>query len=316
METKSCELAIKQVSEGKVVATLARLGVRDRDGDVLRKGLVRGHQLVAIKPQHKWDHVNLGVADVYENGDTMEAAMEFNLAIPSAKDWFEAIRFSHDRGHRQQYSFGFEPREQERGTHDDGKEARFLKYIELAECSPVLIGASIGSQTLSVKEKESESMTDDAAEKPAGDPPEEKTVDVEPDEIEDYTKYPEDRRPPLPVLVKWLRLYRYHIPFLRDIRKKDGKEISEETIAEFSEVVQEAVEVASLLNIKVMTSHLMPNIEEEQRQKEWYHSRLQELSAEVNAETQHQLQALQTEAAALAHKARERSARMRELFGS
>ena len=73
MEYKAYELGIKQVGEGKVMATLAKLGVRDRDGDVLRKGLVGGHQLVAIKPQHKWDHVNLGVADVYEKGDTMEA---------------------------------------------------------------------------------------------------------------------------------------------------------------------------------------------------------------------------------------------------
>ena len=151
MEYKAYELGIKQVGEGKVMATLAKLGVRDRDGDVLRKGLVGGHQIVAIKPQHKWDHVNLGVADVYENGDSMEAAMEFNMAISSAKDWWEAIRFSHEKGHRTQYSFGFEVTEQEHGQHSDGKAARFLKRIAIAECSPVLIGASVGSQTLSVK---------------------------------------------------------------------------------------------------------------------------------------------------------------------
>jgi hypothetical protein len=152
METKSCELSIKKVSEGKVVATLARIGVRDRDGDVLRKGLLAGHQLVAIKPQHKWDHVNLGVADVYETNDgTMEAAMEFNMAIPSAKDWFESIRFSYEKGHRQQYSFGFETVDFEHGPHEDGKSARFLKQIAMAEVSPVLIGASVGSQTLVVK---------------------------------------------------------------------------------------------------------------------------------------------------------------------
>lgn len=157
MEYKAYELGIKQVGEGKVMATLAKLGVRDRDGDVLRKGLVGGHQIVAIKPQHKWDHVNLGVADVYENGDTMEAAMEFNMNIQSAKDWWEAIRFSHEKRHRTQYSFGFEPTDQEHGQHSDGKSARFLNYITLAECSPVLIGASMGSQTLSVKELADES---------------------------------------------------------------------------------------------------------------------------------------------------------------
>lgn len=152
METKSGELSIKQVHEGKVIATLAQLGVRDRDGDVLKNGLLKGRQTVAIKPQHKWDHVNLGVAEVYEtNQGTIEAEMEFNMAIPSAKDWFEAIRFSHERHHRQQYSFGFEVTDFERGDHD-GKSVRFLKHIALAEVSPVLLGASVGSQTLLVKE--------------------------------------------------------------------------------------------------------------------------------------------------------------------
>jgi hypothetical protein len=151
METKACELAVKHASEGKVVATLARLGVRDRDGDILRKGLVGTGQLVAIKPQHKWDHVDLGVAKVYETAhDTLEADMEFNLAIPAAKDWFEAIKFSHARGRRQQYSFGFEVMEFERGMLD-GKSIRYLNRIELAEASPVLIGASVGSETLRVK---------------------------------------------------------------------------------------------------------------------------------------------------------------------
>jgi hypothetical protein len=151
METKSGDLAVKQVSEGKVVATLARLGVRDRDGDVLVPGLLKGGQLVAIKPQHKWDHVDLGVAHVYEtNQGTLEAAMEFNMAISSARDWYEAIKFSHEKKRRQQYSFGFEIEDKSFGEHE-GKESRFLKRMECAEVSPVLIGASVGSETLLVK---------------------------------------------------------------------------------------------------------------------------------------------------------------------
>jgi hypothetical protein len=152
VETKSGVLDIKQVYEGKVVATLARLGVRDRDGDVLKTGLLSGRQIVAIKPQHKWDHVNLGVAEVYETaGQTLEALMEFNLAIPSARDWFESIRFSHEKHHRQEYSFGFQVSDFEHATHSDGKSARFLNAIRMAEVSPVVIGASVGSQTLAIK---------------------------------------------------------------------------------------------------------------------------------------------------------------------
>jgi hypothetical protein len=63
METKTGVMTIKQIHEGKVLATLAEIGVKDRDDDVLVKGLTGGRQIAAIKPQHKWDHVNLGVAD-------------------------------------------------------------------------------------------------------------------------------------------------------------------------------------------------------------------------------------------------------------
>lgn len=138
----------------------------------------------------------------------------------------------------------------------------------------------------------------------------------QPPEAEDYTQYPEDRRPPLPVLTKWLRLYRYHLPFLRDIRKRDGKEISPETIAEFTDVVHEVNEVATLLNIKVMTSRLMPNVEEEAARQQWYDSRFRELTTQVNAEADEKLKALQSEAMELERRTRARSAAMRGMFQS
>jgi hypothetical protein len=136
------------------------------------------------------------------------------------------------------------------------------------------------------------------------------------DDIEDYTKYPEDRRPPLPVMIKWLRLYRYHIPFLRDIRKKDGKEITPETIKEISDLINELVEVGNLLNIKVMTSRLMPDLEEEARQKEHYNARLKELSADAEAEHARKLGQLQAKALELEGKMRERERVMRSMFAS
>lgn len=132
--------------------------------------------------------------------------------------------------------------------------------------------------------------------------------------VEDYKNYPEDRRPPLPVLISWLRLYRYHMPFLRDIRKRDHKEISPETIAEFKTLVEEMLEVTSGLNIKLMTSKLLPNVEEEELQRQQYERRFKELSADTEAEEARKLQAIQAAAQDLAQKARARSAQMREMF--
>jgi hypothetical protein len=133
---------------------------------------------------------------------------------------------------------------------------------------------------------------------------------------EDWQSYPEDRRPPLPMLTKWLRLYRYHMPFLRDIRKKDGKEISAETIAEFTALVHEMLEVGTQLNIKVMTASLLPNVEEEIQRQELYKVRHRELTSAVNTDTERAYQQLQAKAEDLARESRARAARIRELFQS
>ena len=132
--------------------------------------------------------------------------------------------------------------------------------------------------------------------------------------VEDYTQYPEDRRPPLPAMISWLRMYRYHMPFLRDIRKRDQKEVSPETISEFKTLVEEMLEVCNLFNIKLMTSALLPNVDEEVLNQQRYTQRLKELSADVEAEEAKKLQGLQQAALELEQKSRARAAAMRQMF--
>jgi len=132
-------------------------------------------------------------------------------------------------------------------------------------------------------------------------------------EIEDWTKYPEDRRPPLPVLIKWLRLYRYHMPFLQDIRKRDQKDISPETIREFKALIEESIEVAAQLGIALINADRMPTAEEQALLQQQYASRFHELTADVNAQQELAYQQLQAQAEELAREARVRSARMKEL---
>jgi phage head maturation protease len=131
-------------------------------------------------------------------------------------------------------------------------------------------------------------------------------------DTDDWTQYAEDRRPPLPVMIKWARMYLYHMQFLRDIRKKDGKEISAETISEFTELVQAYLNLGTQMNIKVMTANLLPNVEETILQQERYKERHKELTHEVNKETEQKYQALQARAAQLEQESRVRSSRMRE----
>jgi hypothetical protein len=137
--------------------------------------------------------------------------------------------------------------------------------------------------------------------------------DRPPEVIEDWQAYPEDRRPPIPVLIKWLRLYRYHMPFLHDIRKRDKKEISPDTVSEFKTLVEELIDVASQLNIKILKSRLLPTLEEEELMRQQYDARAREISARVNAEQELAYQQLQAKAEDLARQSHARSMHLKRL---
>jgi hypothetical protein len=156
--------------------------------------------------------------------------------------------------------------------------------------------------------KESRSME---PEDPIVEPPEAEGKDANgsPDpEMEDWQKYPEDRRPPLPVMIKWLRMYRYHMPFLHDIRKRDKKEISPETISEFKTLVEEVIEVATQLNIQGLKAELLPSMEEQELLRQKYEARSKELWANINVEQERAYQQLQAKAEDLERQSRARTA--------
>jgi hypothetical protein len=162
--------------------------------------------------------------------------------------------------------------------------------------------------------KESRSMSDDASVQADGVSTEEKAPAGSPEPMEDWSTYPEDRRPPLPVLIKWLRLYRYHMPFLQDIRRRDHKEVNAETVSEFKGLVEEMLEVATQFNIKLLKANLLPTMEEEELLRQQRNARYHELKAHVQAEEELAFQQLQAQGEDLARQARARSARMKELL--
>lgn len=324
MEYKSSTPQVKAAGEGKATVVIATLGVKDRDGDVLLKGAF-GTQVVSVVPAHDWKSPAIGKARIQEQGDEAIAEIDFYLSTDAGKNWYNAIKEDFERPPaRQQYSWGFQvpPTHTHRGKHK-GEDVRFLhasdsgEPLPIAEVSPVLMGAGHNTRSISVKEQESPDMQPAVVPvvEPAVETPQERPGEPTLPSIEDYKAFPEDRRPPLPVLINWIKLYRYHLPFLRDIRKRDGKEVSPETVSQFKEMIEECLEVCTLFNIKLMTSALLPNVEEEARLRQQYDGRLKELSESVNAEEIEKQRKLQADAQELARRASARSKQMRELFG-
>lgn len=138
---------------------VATLNVVDSDLDVTLPGFF-GRQPVALLPCHDWQSVPLGKGHIYENGTQVVADVQFNLAVPAARDWYEAIKFDlANPPSLQQYSYGFtlRPGGHRPGTHK-GRPVRFLQPrpdgtpgCTVHEVSPVLLGAGVGTGTLAVK---------------------------------------------------------------------------------------------------------------------------------------------------------------------
>lgn len=153
MERKFSEAHVKQFTgEGRGAAVLARLGVRDKDGDVLVPGLLGGEQQAPLIQAHDWQVPPFGRAVVRERGDELVADFTLNLETARGREWASVLKFDLERGPLQQWSWAFTvpPGGAETGMHG-GASARLLKRIQLLEVSPVVVGASMGSRTLALK---------------------------------------------------------------------------------------------------------------------------------------------------------------------
>ena len=151
LERKLIGATIKQAGEGGTFeAVIATFGKIDHDNDIVEPGAF-GDATVSVLPAHDSMHVPLGKARIEERGDQAVAVGRFNLEIPSAADWHNALKFDLEHAPSiQQWSWDFRPVETAQ-EHIDGEQIRRLIKLDTMEISPVLRGSSVGSRTISVK---------------------------------------------------------------------------------------------------------------------------------------------------------------------
>jgi len=150
---KSFQSEIKEVSdEGEFEAVIATLGVIDSDGDIIEKGAFSG-ATISIQPAHDSRALSLGKGRVVEVGDQAIIKAKFNLETQSGREWHSQLKFDLANPPAvQEWSFGFMTLKDEMVTRD-GKTIRLLKKLKEFEVSPVLLGAGMGTGTVSVKNK-------------------------------------------------------------------------------------------------------------------------------------------------------------------
>lgn len=147
---------------GEVVATIATLNVKDKDGDVTLPGYF-GKQPASILLSHDWGPVMLGKGTISETDTEARFSGKFNMSPddPEARAVFSRLKFDQDNPPKQiEWSYGYSVLDgaTEKFTdHPDFGDGTFLGPVDegpgvkVAEVSPVVLGAGEGTGTVSVK---------------------------------------------------------------------------------------------------------------------------------------------------------------------
>ena len=158
--TKSLRFEVKDAAKGLVEAVFSTFNVKDFDDDMTLPGAFEDGASVTISAYgHKsW----MGALPVGKGAIRAEAGRavldgQFFLQTDAGKETFEVVKAM---GQDQQWSYGYDVLET--GTLTDEMRqkgiSRVLQKLKVYEVSPVLVGAGVGTGTLSVKAMDEAAM--------------------------------------------------------------------------------------------------------------------------------------------------------------
>jgi hypothetical protein len=169
---------VKDAEKGIVEAVVGRVGVKDLDDDVFLPGAFGDRPVRVGAYNHRsWPSRGglppVGKGRIYERGDEVRAEIQFFMSTSDGRESFEQVK---EMGDLQEWSFGWLPgAEKQIKVTDRQKEdgvRRAFSHVPVAEVSPVLLGASIGTRTMYAKCDACGAEVEDEAGEPPEDPPE------------------------------------------------------------------------------------------------------------------------------------------------
>lgn len=143
---------IKDAGRGEVRAVFSTLNVKDLDGDVTLPGAFDGNGDLAISAygHTSWQGaLPVGMGSIREVGDEAVLNGKFFMDTTHGKDAFLTVKALADAG-LGEWSYGYDVLKESFGEFN-GDQVRFLEKLKVAEVSPVLQGAGIGTRTVSAK---------------------------------------------------------------------------------------------------------------------------------------------------------------------
>jgi HK97 family phage prohead protease len=146
---------IKDAAKGLVEAVFATFKVKDLHNDwTLPGAFEEGAQVLISAYNHKswWDGIPVGKGVIRTDEKRAILVGEFNLNTEAGREHFEMVKFT---GDLQEWSYGFDVMKTGEVTEELRQigVVRVLEKLKVYEVSPVMLGAGIETETLSVKGK-------------------------------------------------------------------------------------------------------------------------------------------------------------------
>jgi hypothetical protein len=217
IERKVVQLKDVQYGDkGSIIAVFSTLNVIDHQNDMILPGAF-GEQKVRMSAygHGSWGSglgaLPVGKGRIYEQGDRGIFDGAFFLTTSAGRETYETVKAM---GELQEWSYAL-PEVDSEMRSIEGKNVRAIKRVRVPEVSPVLLGASIGTQTLDVK----------------SNPPEgARLVDQ------------------IGTLLAGAREVGMRVQEVAEKRAKDGRKVSPVTMAEAAELASQMHDVVSMLD--------------------------------------------------------------------
>lgn len=136
--------------EGTFTAKLVAFEVTDHDGDYTLPTAfdhVHGKAVVVCQWGHAWHAPSAGQGKLRVESDGLYLDGRFYLNTDHGRAHYETVKAN---GPLQEWSYGFDINRASRRTID-GKTVNVLEVVTPFEASPVMLGAGIGTHTVSIK---------------------------------------------------------------------------------------------------------------------------------------------------------------------
>lgn len=166
MKTKTFRAPIElkeDGDEGEFRAVFSTFNVVDHDGHVTVPGAFEDGQKVRISYWgHRWHDLPVGRGEIHADKEKAWVDGRFFLDTQMGKETYLTVKHLDEL---QQWSYGFDINEAERGVFQD-QDVQFLRQLTVHEVSPVMLGAGIGTHTEQIKA--AQGGVDDSAEEDGG----------------------------------------------------------------------------------------------------------------------------------------------------